>query len=314
MLLSSPLKFNESEIRTFSEKYVMALELEYLFHNSLFAGKTYEQRQNTAKNRIFTEQDLLEKYPNPKVLDVGSGLVSIVGTLTQNNQHKISLRACDALGVQYSILTSLYNVTPYVKTEFAFVERLTDRYERGSFDIVRMCNALDHCYDPFIGIFEMLKVVRTGGIVRLIHSENESERELGYGLHQWNITNRANDSMVIWRKGFSMDIKDILSNFVEISTVRVKQGNRTFIHTDITKLEDIETTAKSGMNILDETMIIFCLMKTSRYFASAYKKVNKRDPFRKGIIDSIAGMTPARMIKYVPNWLKTYAKHFLGEK
>ena len=105
-----------------------------------------------------------------------------------------------------------------MRIDFSFVERLTDRYEENSFDIVRMSNALDHSYDPFTGIFEMLKVTRIGGTLRLSHYENEAERELGYGMHQWNITSDGEDSMVIWRKDFRAEIRDILGPAVKVKT------------------------------------------------------------------------------------------------
>ncbi len=237
MLVSSPLTFNEDEIRAFSENYIMSLELEYLFHSGTIEGMSEQARKNI-KDGNFPEVDLLQKYPSPAVLEVGSGIFPI-GTLSPEG-HKISLRACDALGVQYSVIYSVYGLKPYVKIDFAFVERLTDRYGENIFDIVRMSNALDHCYDPFIGVFEMLRTAKIGGTVRLIHFENESEREHAYGLHQWNITANGENSIVIWRKDFSADLKDILGSAAKITSKRIPRPNgNDIIRSDILKLEDI---------------------------------------------------------------------------
>lgn len=260
------------------------------------------------QDRNFCEANLLSSYPNPSVLDVGAGRCSYVGTIPPKEGHTITLHACDVLGGAYAVLNELYGLKPYVATEFAFVERLTDRYPRDCFDIVRMSNALDHCYDPFTGIFEMLKVAKIGGTVRLIHRENESLRELEYGMHQWNITSNAEDSMVIWRKDFSADIRDILGAAVRIRTKITSSSVRSIesrtITTDIVKLEDIETLPQRGMNVFDESMITFCLMKTSARFSSAYKRVGNDDPFKKSLFKRLIAHAPMGLRKYVPLWLE----------
>ena len=173
-----------------------------------------------------------------------------------------------------------------------------------------MQNALDHCYDPFVGIFEMLKIAKIGGTVRLIHWENESVFELEYGMHQWNITSNAEDSMIIWRKNFSADLKNVLGDAVSIKTKVISSslsGTRRkcrTIHTDIVKLEDIETPPQTAMNIFDENMVTFCLMKTSSRFSSAYKKVNHNDPFKKSMFKKLIAYVPMSFRRYVPYWLE----------
>lgn len=257
------------------------------------------------KNRKFSESDLLRKYPNPSVLDVGTGRTSVVGTIPPEEGHVIKLCACDVLASAYDVLNSLYGLKPYVKVEFAFVERQTDKYEQNSFDIVRMSNALDHCYDPFTGIFEMLKVAKKGGTVRLIHAENEAEHEMQYGMHQWNITSEGEDSMLIWRKDFKAEMKDILKGCAVIKTTRKKTPNgRCRIMSDIVKTDDIDTPAKMGMNLFDEALIRFCLIKTSERFTSAYRKAGNKNPFIKSMFKRLIAYTPMRLRKYVPSWLE----------
>ena len=305
MFVKSPLAVSESEIRTFSEKYIMSLESEFLAHYNRTRNISQKQREDSVKDRKFSEPDLLKIYPNPHVLEVGTGRIASAGTIPPEEGHVIQLSACDVLAGAYDLLNQLYGLKPYVKVEFAFVERLTDRYERNSFDIVRMSNALDHCYDPFTGIFEMLKVVKTGGTVRLLHYENEAEREMQYGMHQWNITSEGEDSMLIWRKGFRAEMRDILKGCARIKTVRHDNPNgRCRIVSDIVKTDDIETPAKTGMNIFDETVIRFCLMKTSARFSSAYRKAGNDDPFRKSMFRKLIAYAPMGLRKYVPSWLE----------
>lgn len=308
MLVKSPLVLDEDAVRAFSERYIMSLESEYIGWFNTTKNKTQDARIKAIQDRQFREADLLAAYPNPKVLDVGAGRCCGVGTIPPEEGHTITLHACDVLAGAYAVLNALYGLKPYVATEFAFVERLTDRYPANSFDIVRMSNALDHCYDPFSGIFEMLKVAKVGGTVRLIHRENESVFELEYGMHQWNITSIGEDSMVIWRKDFSADIKDVLGDAVRIKTKITSgafrgQQTRT-ISTDIVKLTDIETPPKTGMNIFDESIITFCLMKTAPRFAAAYKRAGNDDPFRRSMFKKLIAYAPMGLRKYVPLWLE----------
>ena len=307
MLVTSPLKLNEAEIRSFSEKYVMSLESEYIGWFNIINNTPIEIRCKLADNREFNASDLLAEYPNPKVLEVGCGAYP-AGSISPEEGHTISMTCCDVLAIPYSILHSYFGIKPYVNIDFSFVERLSDRYEANSFDIVRMSNALDHCYDPFSGIFEMLKVTRVGGTLRLSHFENESERELEYGMHQWNITADGADSMVIWQKDFRADIRDVLGEAVnmktKMNTIAYKGNNARVITTDIVKLTDIETPAKRGMNIFDETFITFCLMNTSPRFSSAYRKNRKKNPFRKSLFRKLIAYAPMKLRKYVPSWLE----------
>lgn len=305
MLVKSPLQIDESEIKAFSERYIMSLESEFLAHYNRVKNMLQKDRENAVKDRKFSEPDLLELYPNPTVLDVGAGRISAVGTIPPHEGHTIKLCACDVLAGAYNLMNPLYGLKPYVKVQFAFVERLTDRYELNSFDIVRMRNALDHCYDPFTGIFEMLKVARVGGTVRLIHAENEAEREMQYGMHQWNITSEGEDSMLIWRKDFKADMRDILKGCARIkTTIRNNPSGGRLIVSDIVKTDDIETSAKTGMNLFDEAIIRFCLMKTSARFSSAYKRAGNSDPFRKSMFKRLIAYAPMGLRKYVPAWLE----------
>lgn len=314
MLVESPLKLNEDDVRKFSEKYIMSLESEYIGWYNIIKNTPAENRVKYSSNRPFNASDLLAEYPNPKFLEVGCGPYP-VGSIPPEEGHNISLTCCDALAVPYSILHSIFGITPYIKIDFSFVERLTERYGENSFDIVRMSNALDHSYDPFTGIFEMLKVTRIGGTLRLSHFENEAERELEYGMHQWNITSDGENSMVIWRKDFRAEIRDILGSSVQLKTKIItvnrsaKNEMNRIILTDMLKLEDIQTPAKRGMNILDESFLNFCLMKSSPRFAAAFRKSRGYDPFRKSMFRKLIAYAPMSLRKYVPSWLERFVRN-----
>ena len=314
MLVESPLKLNEDEVRTFSEKYIMSLESEYIGWYNILKNTPAETRVRASANKPFNSPDLLAAYPNPKVLEAGCGPYP-AGSISPDEGHNISVTSCDVLAVAYGVLHSLFGLTPYAGIDFSFVERLTDRYGENSFDIVRMSNALDHSYDPFTGIFEMLKVTRVGGTLRLYHYENEAERELEYGMHQWNITSDGPDSMVIWRKGLRAEMRDILGKSVRLKTTiltekRSAKGEDAarIIQTDFLKLDDIQTPTKKGMNIFDESMLTFCLMKSSPRFTSAFRKSLGYDPFRKSMFRRMIAYAPMSLRKYVPSWLETLVR------
>ena len=314
MFVESPLKLNEDEVRKFSEKYIMSLESEYIAWYNILKNTPAESRTHASANNSFNSPDLLAAYPNPKVLEVGSGPYP-AGSIPPEEGHNISLTCCDVLAVPYSILHSLFGITPHMEIEFSFVERLTDRYEENSFDIVRMSNALDHSYDPFTGIFEMLKVTRKGGTLRLTHFENEAEHDLEYGMHQWNITSDGEDSIVIWRRGLRAEIREILGASARVTTKILIRKRSTreepdrVIQTDILKLDDIQTPAKRGMNILDESFLNFCLMKSSPRFASAFRKSRSYDPFRKSMFRRMIAYAPMSLRKYVPSWLERFVRN-----
>jgi hypothetical protein len=132
----------------------------------------------------------------------------------------ITLRAADPLATVYKELLTKAEITPLVETEFALAEDLSAFYARGSFDIAHSQNALDHCFDPLLGIIEMLKVVRTGGYVALRHNPNEAQTANYAGFHQHNFDKRDGE-FVIWNQAGSTNVTRFLGVAGE---VRVDMG------------------------------------------------------------------------------------------
>lgn len=73
------------------------------------------------------------------------------------------------------IFQSLLNRNLLLFESFSFQKTtyLTD----GSFDVVHMSNALDHCFDPIFGLMQLISVCKIGGKVILRHNENEALNE-----------------------------------------------------------------------------------------------------------------------------------------
>lgn len=234
------IQFAQEAYQRFVTTWLGGIDNEIQFWDSFIRDKggqwphTYRRRVDPAPSCQLDRY--LSAFPDwpVRALDVGAGPISNVGVMTPRG--RVELSACDALASVYTAILARHGIVPYVATEFALVERLTDRYAPGSFDIVNMENALDHAFDPFIGIAEMLRVARTGGLVLLIHAENEAEREHYNGFHQWNITER-NGRLVIWRDRFSYVVDDVFAPFARVSASREKVGDIWMIRAELWKTD-----------------------------------------------------------------------------
>lgn len=132
-----------------------------------------------------------------RILDVGAGPLTILGKVWPG--HEIKLTAVDALGKQYASMLARKGLEAPVPTETCNTEELTDRFSLDEFDLVHVRNALDHGFDPMLGIAQMLSVVRKGGFVAMYHFANEAETARYGGFHQWNFKVQDRD-LVIWNR------------------------------------------------------------------------------------------------------------------
>lgn len=178
-----------------------------------------------------------------KVLDVGSGPLTILGHKGGPSGKKIHLTACDPLANAYNALLDKHNIDPPTKTIFADGENLAEFFEANSFDAVCMRNALDHSYNPMLIILQMMRVIKVGGAIFLSHFENEAENENYIGLHQWNITNEEQD-MIIWNKNYRFSIAELLAGYASVSVSRSEtdegQGKQPWIWVQIEKIKELD--------------------------------------------------------------------------
>jgi SAM-dependent methyltransferase len=150
-----------------------------------------------------------------RVLDVGAGPITSIGKRLPGKD--LELVACDPLASQYDALLDEFGVEPPVRTLGCDGERLLERFAPESFDATHARNALDHAYDPFAVVVNMLACVRPGGLVLLSHFRCEAVN--GYdGFHQWNFDMTADGAFVIWHPRGVVDVTDRLR---ELATVEV---------------------------------------------------------------------------------------------
>ena len=122
-----------------------------------------------------------------RVLDVGSGPVSQVGTLS--DRWRIEITAVDPLAAEYLELCDEFGLPRRngVVERAGDAETLTESFAEETFDLVHCRNALDHASDPLLGIRRMVAVCKVGGACFLAHATNEGETQRYDGLHQWNL-------------------------------------------------------------------------------------------------------------------------------
>jgi SAM-dependent methyltransferase len=160
------------------------------------------------------------------ILDVGSGPVSILGTLIPGKH--VNLFMVDSLADEYSQILDELNVRDAIRAIKVDGENLTTVFPRAFFDLVVCANALDHCYDPLVVIREMVAVCRPGGYVHLSHLDNEAEHERYTGLHQWNLT-VDEGRFILWSREKRIDI---WSEIAEIANIKIIQYPATEILRD----------------------------------------------------------------------------------
>jgi len=120
--------------------------------------------------------DFILSVPNEKVLDVGSGVCSLLNGL-------VNVTACDPLGDLYKLVFDyerhkLTSPLPIPAEEITF---------HNEFDIVHISNALDHCQSPYDALNNLLGAVKEGGYLIVQCFCNEADYENWQGFHQYNI-------------------------------------------------------------------------------------------------------------------------------
>ena len=126
---------------------------------------------------------------NAQILDVGSGVVSILHGLRPD----LSITAADPLGQLYELIFEYkrYRIDaplPVPAEELNFVE---------TYDIVHCSNAMDHSQHPMQAYIKMRQAVKPGGWLIIQGFTNEAIAENWQGFHQWNIDLQESGAMMI---------------------------------------------------------------------------------------------------------------------
>lgn len=175
---------------------------------------------------------LSESGHKPIMVDVGCALSYVLGTEFDN--PNVTLHLIDPLAKFYNrILDKTRNQR--MRLREGMIELLSTLYQPESIDVVHVRNALDHCANPLLGIFESLYVLRKGGVLYLHHHINEAERESYNGFHQYNIDCRDGE-LIIWNRTQSINVADELADIAEVKCSIYKN---TYVVAVITKLKNL---------------------------------------------------------------------------
>lgn len=156
-----------------------------------------------------------------KVLDVGSGPVSVLGNVYPGRE--LTIIPTDPLADEYNAMLDRAKLPARHRPVRCEAEKLVEKFGENSFDMAFCHNALDHCYDPVLAVEQMLAVVKPGMTVRLEHVQNEGVREDYVGLHQWNLTAEASGNsnstqdFVVWNPQKRVNMTQRLSRRAEVN-------------------------------------------------------------------------------------------------
>jgi SAM-dependent methyltransferase len=257
--------YNEA-YRQYLEKWIDGINAELLYWDGYISSNIKNpspQWQDIVSNKRIFEFNKNNNNAKTAIIDVGSGPFSSMGIPCSN--LKVDFQAIDPLAYVYNKLKSKYGITTTIDVQFAFVERLTDKYNEELFDIVNMNNALDHAFDPVCGIDQMLRICKVGGTVILRHQENEAENENYTGFHQWNLC-KENDQFIIWRPGEKIDITQLFSEKADCEVQYLERYEKTegTIRKTTQKIIEVRLQKKHGNNNeYNETENL--LLNNSRY-------------------------------------------------
>lgn len=154
--------------------------------------------------------EFVKSVKHDKVLDVGSGVVSILNGL-------VDVTAVDPLGDLYKLVFDyerhkLTAPLAYPAEEIPF---------RNEFDIVHISNALDHTQKPVIAYNRLINAVKPGGYLIVQGFENEGTFENWAGFHQNDLWIDDNKLRLDTKGGF-VEYIDFDPHFVKIKPLGEK--------------------------------------------------------------------------------------------
>jgi SAM-dependent methyltransferase len=200
--------------------------------------KVPQKRGWVSDSRKCDFEQYLEPREETLCLDVGSGPFSSSGDKTDKTNLKFT--AVDPLAYSYKILKKKFNITTGITPEYCMVERLAEKFDENTFDIVHMKNALDHAFNPVFGIMQMIAVCKKGGKIILQHGRNVAEKENFHGFHQWNLC-VENGDFVIWRRDAKYNVSKMLANCAEVI---IEETPEEWVGVVLVKREDLEIDAE----------------------------------------------------------------------
>lgn len=178
----------------------------------------FEERTQLERPVSWVFEELIQEIGREKVriLDAGAGPFTSVGSTS--NFAELDVVAVDPLASVYDRILGARAITPHVRTQYAPVEALS-LFSRGAlFDIIHVRNALDHSFNPLLGILQMIACTARGGVIYLSHHENEALRANYTDFHQFNFEVK-DGRFFIWNRSHRIDVGEWLDGFAHVETL-----------------------------------------------------------------------------------------------
>lgn len=247
------------EIKFWKSYYTHPKSLEALYSWSDYGKKCHLDN--------FDIQDfMMRSGESPLMIDVGCALSYVLGTEFDNPGARLHL--IDPLADFYNkILDKTGNDRQRLRP--GMLELLSTIYRPESVDVVHVRNALDHCANPMLGIYEGLSVLRTGGVLYLHHHINEAERENYSGFHQYNIDCK-NGILVIWNKTNNIDVAEELTGIAKVDCTIYDDRYVVAIITKLDELPSDKYDPGQSVHRATEMMNIAISAFTSTRFTISY--------------------------------------------
>lgn len=182
--------------------------------------KTERFRRGWASNTPNPElrddiRDFVQQKPHQQLLDVGSGVVSILHGLIPAENMLVT----DPLGDLYALIYDyerqrIKQPQPLTAEELPF---------ENQFDIAHISNALDHTQNPRLAFERLLRAVKPGGYLIVQGFEREATFEKWQGFHQHDV--------FIHDGKLAMDAKDGTYVFTAPNVSTVHASTRTLMET-----------------------------------------------------------------------------------
>jgi SAM-dependent methyltransferase len=135
---------------------------------------------------IFAKIYQHNRYKHPlKVLELGSGPISTLAYGVDNGQ--LAVTAIDILGDRYRELMDRLGLIYPILPENGRAEELDRRFPAGSFDCAFARNSLDHTEDLPLAFENIVRCVRPGGFILLMHAVSEGASNHWSASHKWNL-------------------------------------------------------------------------------------------------------------------------------
>lgn len=194
------------------DEYLKLLDTEVRFWQKWFStnGMHWPEDFSNRLNPASELSDALKKFVpnhNVKILDVGSGPITVLGRNMDGKQ--LNIIATDILADEYMAMYDAFGIDKATAPLKVAAEELSQFFKHRKFDFIHAQNSIDHCFNPFEAIRQMLAVLKTNGTIYLRHEVCEAENENYTGIHQWNFELRKN-GFAIWNKEVKKYLTDVI--------------------------------------------------------------------------------------------------------